>query len=724
LCKHGRLPEFERFLAIEPVDKIVAPVYRSRDLLPKWFSIFEELRSNVRLVPQLRISHRSASARVNVSSTAVQVPKVPLDPKNADNTRTVRSILTESANVARAAMSSILPTDRHHLLSSNIPVTVSQDTGHAVSSAPSNDVTLQCTTSYDLYHPVDVAPASVAQGDILIITTDHLQQLGFDANILPVVTACNTSHPDVLLLHCDQSGISDNESVPLLSSVTVHDVPASDNMNQPATTVITTSPNLIGRAFASAVGISVDQLSSFVDVEPDNLQWTLPPATCSQVTTAAVSSPMEITCGISSNVTTVQLSEQAVTDSDPNVNVIASSTHTLICEDSSSMTGSQSKSIFAGCDVDMSALDITMWNSSLSPSLPSQPCDHNIDCDSTLATPKKMLCSRDGEMLTFAGSKIHGSDEARMSPSDTVLAVVTDSQYPVSYKNSEVPISGVSSALSGCLVPSLVTDAIGSCTVMSTVSGSNSFPSINSVPVPTPAHGMALLSSQMSTISCSSDIRPSAVISLTYSTPLPAVPHDMSLPVSSFHQTKQIPIHHMRSPSKRVLSNQRLILPQSEQPISSSKAVSFCLSKPKPKKSTAKVHVKALPAIAPKVVVAKSYLSPVKQAAASITARAKRLQSSPSRNVWYTAPRLKTAETSSCSVSPATMPALNPPDVWTLTNDDDDEAASGGEEQNTDVDSQLEDEFEEVASAPSAEQPPTVYVQSLASSITFHDMSY
>ena len=713
LYKHKHLPEFERFSAIEPVNKIVAAMYRSRDMLPKWFSVFDELRSNIRLPSLLRQTRQCASARVSESNKHKQAPMVPFDPKKVDNLRTVRSILTESADVARMATSSVIPADRAHLLPSTMTVTSSQGTDSAVNNIPRGDVLLQCSPRSTVCHPVDVVSStSVTHSNVLILTTGQLQQLGFNASILPVVVSCDDNQLDSSLLHCEKSGMPDSVSISLPSSVSSCDAPIPVEVSQLAATVVTTSPNLIGRAFASAVGISIDQLSSFGDVEPDDGKWDLPPAASIQVTAAAAAAsvPTEVICGVSANNITNQVLEQSVTASVPNVD--KPSSHSLSLVDSSA-TDPDSKDIFARCDVDVSTLDITMLNSSLSPSPPSQPCDHHINNDSTLATPKKMECSHDNENLTFASAKIPASDERTMLPHGTSSAVVTGGQYPVACQYSEVQISSVSCALSGSVVPSACTYTVGSRTT-STVSGSGYVSSVSSVPVSSPAHGLALLSStsyhQLSDVSGVTNIRISNLISLPSSTPLPADPRAMSLPSSSLRRPKQIPMHHMRSPSKRVPSNQRPILPRSEQPISSGKSFSSFLSKPSSKKSPSKVRVKALPAIAPKAVIAKSYLSPVKQAAASITARAKRLQNSPSRSVWYTAPRLKTTESSSCSVRPTKL-ALNPSDVWIL-NDDDDEAASGeGEEQSTDVDSQLEDEVEEESSAASAGQSPSVYVQ-------------
>jgi len=664
-------------------------------MLPKWFVMFDELQSNVRLPPQLQQTCLRAVTRTGEPSKPNLVPKIQFDPKKVDNMRTVRSILSESANVARAATSSIIPTDHLHLSSFTINEIKSEDIGSALSNIPSSNATLQSSSGSSVCHPVDVVPStSVSHSNVLILTADQFEQLGLNTSVLPVVMTSNQS----------QSGSVSVSSLSLMSSCYT---PASVNMNQPAAAAVATSSNLIGQAFASAVGISVDQLSGFVDVEPDDSQWSLPPAASSQVTAAAVSMPNEVVCGISHNSVTLQVSEQSAMDSVPN-------THSTSCEYSV-----DSKDIFARCDVDVSVLDITMFNSSLSPCPPSQPCDHHINNDSTLATPQKIEHAHDDEHLTFAGAKIRASAEAQTFPSATSSAVVNDSQYPVSCQYSEVGIAGVSSAVSESLVPVDCTYTVDSGMLMSTVSASNYVSSMDSAPVSSPAHGVALLSSASHHTSAPpglNDVRLSTMI-LTSSKPLPAGPRAMSLPSSSLHRIKQIPMHHTRSPSKRVPSNKRPILPRDEQPISSSKPISSFLTKPKPKKTAAKVHAQALPAIAPKAVIVKSYLSPVKsylspvkQAAASITAKAKRLQNSPSRGVWYTAPRLKTTESPSCSARPDTRPAVNEPDVWIL-NDDDDEAASGeGEEQNTDVDSQLEDEFEEDSSAVSAEQIPSLYV--------------
>jgi len=164
-----------------------------------------------------------------------------------------------------------------------------------------------------------------------------------------------------------------------------------------------------------------------------------------------------------------------------------------------------------------------------------------------------------------------------------------------------------------------------------------------------------------------------------------------------------------------VSSTQRPILPQSALPFSPSKFLcSLSPKKPRRKKASAQVDAKSLPAIAPKAVVAKYYLSPVKQVAASITARAKRLQNSPSRGVWYAVARLRTAESPSCSVRLATGVVVDSPDARTPADVDEEEALSGGdgEEQGTDVESQLEeDEIDDDSSAVVAEQSPSSYVR-------------
>jgi len=620
----------------------------------------------------LRESHHSVCAIFNTSRKPNLALKVPLDLKTIDNAKTVQ--LTESANMAREATTSILPVS--YLLSSTIATTVSQNAGPALGNVPTPDAMLQCSSN--VCRPADLS-TSVAQSDVLIITADQLEQLGFNAGMLPVVTAANTSQVDTTLLHCDKSEVPSNAAFSLNSAIS-HEVLASDRVTQPATTVVTTGSNLIGRAFASAVGISVDQLSSFADVEPDDNQWELLPPASTLVPTAAASVPGDVVYSISS--IAVHDSEQSVAASVADVDISCAES-SLGGGDLSPTTGPESGHIFARCDVDVSDLDITMLNSSLSP-LPSQPCEPHVNNNSTLATPKKMECARDDETLTFAAAKIRASNEARMSPCGSGSAAVADSQYQASYRSAEVGISGVSSALPGSLASDVFTGAVSSSAVISTMSASGSV--VAGLPT---------------------------VISVAGSAPLPASPQPMSVGLPSFHQ---IPTHHMRSPLKLVPSNQRPIIPRNnEQLISSSKPISSFLSKPKPRKSKANVHAKPLAAIAPKAVVAKAYLSPVKQAAASIRARAKRLQSSPSRNVWYSSPRLKTAESSSGSV----RPAINPSDVWTLVNDDDDEAASGdGEEQGTDVDSQLEDECEDDASAPSAEQSPSVYVEFLLFGVT------
>ena len=696
MCDHKCLPQFERFLAVEPIDKIVAPIYRSRDMLPKWFAMFEELHSNKRLQPQLRQICYRVSPCLSISTEPDQAQKVPFDSSKVDNRQTVASILTESANVARAASSSVIPTDRLHLLTAPITTIVSHD----VNNMPSSHVTSQSSLSSNT-----VASTNAAHSNIFVIAGGRVQQLDVSASVLPMLTTCTGNQISTVTpgLPSRKSEIWDNESVALVGSECGFNVPASDNVNKSTTTAVTSSPNLIGQAFASAVGITIDQLSSYADVEPGDDDWNFPAPASSRVAIAASSVPGDVTCSISSNTIPVYGLEQSATASVPDVSVSSS------CDDLS-LTGPESKNIFARYD-DVSALDITMLNNSLSPSPPSEVCDHHMNTDSTLATPKKMEYNRNDETLTFTRAKIHASDDAQMSPCGTGLPGVTGKQYPVSCKCSEVEISGVTCASS--VKFNTVTTTVYSGGVVSTVPGSNSIPSVNSAPVRSSAHGMSLLScisGEMSVISSSADSRPSSVISLSSMTPLSAG-SAASLPLSSPCHTKQIPMHHKRSASKCVPSNQRPILPRGEQPVSS-KSVSSFLSKPKPKKSTGKV--KALPAIAPKAAVTQSYPSPVKQAAASIRARVKRLQNSPSRNVWCTSPRFKTVESPSCSVSHA----ARAPVVWTLASDD---AASGDDdEHNTDVDSQLEDELEEDLSAPSTEQSP-VYVELWAlSSAIYH----
>jgi len=706
LSEHGHLPKFERFLAVEPSNKIVAPIYRSHDILPKWFSVFEEL-TTVICQRQLWKAQKNVSAVFSASYKRDLKPKVPFDPKTVDNRQRVKSLLSESANVTRAATASIIPAS--FLLPSTVTTTGFQDIGFAVNSVPSTDVTFQCSLSCDPCPPADVvASSNIAGTNVLILTADQVQQLGFDARTLPVVTTGNTCQQDTTLLHCDQSAMPDGGSVALISSAGSRDLPASDNTNHhSSTTAITTSQDLVGQAFASAVGISVDQLRSFADVEPDNNQWKLTPSTSSQVF-SSTTSVSDGVCGITSNSITVQVLEQsvAVVASVANVNVSSTSSSLSL----PLMTSVESKNIFTRSDIDMTALDIMELNSSLSPVL-SQPFDPHINNDSTLATPKKMECNRDDETLMFNTAKIRGSDKTGVlaSGTDSGFAAVTDCQYPVLCTHSEFVTTGVSSPLAGSMVPMVFTSAVSSGVVVSTGAGSNSFLFSNLLPVP--SSGTSLISSITTHVysnSSSIDVRPVSAISLVNSAPVSAAPQPVPLPL------KQIPTHHMRSPHKHVPSNQRPILPRSGLSVSSSKPISEFLSKPKPRKSAAKDRAKALPAIAPKAVVAKSYLSPVKQAAANIRARAKRLQHSPSRGGWYTSPRLKTAESQSCSVKPASGLALSMPDVWTLMNDDDDDgAASGteGEEHGTDVDSQLEDECEEDSSAPSAKQPPSLCVE-------------
>jgi len=710
LCQHKRLPEFERFLAVEPADKIVAPMYRSQDMLPKWFSMFDELSSNVRLLPQLQQTRFRASAQLSKSSKPNLAPKVPFDPKKVNNKQTVRSILTESADVARLASSSVIPADRLHLLSSTIAVTSSQDTGVSVNNMTSSGCALRSSSSSTVdVIPLDIVPSST-HSNVLILTSDQLEQLGFNAGVMPVVMTCNATQLDSPLLHCEVSAVPDSVSVTSPSSVSSCHVPISVNDSQAGSATVTSSPNLIGQAFASAVGISVDQLSSFGGLEADDSNWDLPPAVSSQVTAAAAATSA-VSDVINTNGATVQVSEHSVLASASNVSVSLS--NFLSCEDSSLQAVSDSRDIFGKCDVDVSALDITMLNSSLSPCPLPQPCDHQINNDSTLATPQKVERSRDdSENLTFVGASMHALDGAPVF-SDASSSAAVDGQYPVTCHYSAVTVSYELCPSSGSLVPTTCTYAVGSTAVMSTLSGSDYVSSVNAAPVSSPTHGLAPLSftsHQTSDVFGLSDDRISGLISFNSPTALLADPLAMPLPSSSLQQTEQIRMHHMRSPSKHVSSSQRHILPRDEQLASLDKPISLSfLSKPKSKKS--KVYAKTMPVIAPKAVIAaKAYLSPVKQVAASITARAKRIQNSPSRNIWYTTPRLKIAESASCSVRSPTRPALNPSGVWSL-NDDDDEAASvEGEEQGIDVDSQLGDECEEDLSATSTGQSPSLYV--------------
>lgn len=682
LHKNRHLPEFERFLAVEPGEQIVAPMFRSRDALPNWFAMFEEL---------------SVYARLPTKSRPVRSEPVKLYPKNADNTRSVWSLLPESANVTNAAMGSVILPDHCHLLSTTVTaVTVSQD---ASCSVPTSDVAVQ-------HYPVDVAASTnVTESDVLIITADQLQQLGLDASILPLVTTSNCTQLDTSVFHYVDSEMPDNGSIPMSS----HEMPASVGGNQPATSAVTTSPNLIGRAFASAVGISVDELSSFGDREPGENEWHLPPSTSSLVTTAVAG---DVLYSTARNSVTVQVSKQSVTASVANVSFSFAD----------SLSNEANKHIFTSCDVDVSALDITMLNSSLSPAMPSHPCDDLINNDSTLATPKKMVLNPDDETvrtLPVAEAKMQASDVGRMSQYAASLAVATDGRCPVSSKDSEVRIFGVSSTSTGSLENKVFTSEVGTHATMTTVSGLSNVSFVNLAPVPSPVHGMALISStphQMSAVPGSNDIKPASVIcSASSSRPLSAGAHKMSLP---YRRTNQVSMQHARSPSKCLPYTQRPILPQSVPSFSPSKFLtSLSPVKLKQKKLAAKASTKALPVIAPKVMFAKSYMSPVKQVAASITARARRLQSSPSRGDWYTASRLKTVESPGCSVTPGISVVIKSPDARTPANDneEEDEAVSGdGEEQSTDVDSQLEDEVEEDSLAMSAEQSPSSYVQLLS----------
>lgn len=676
-------------MAIEPVEKIVAPMYRSRDTLPEWFSSFEEVSSDMRFLSKLRpILPKGESTKK-------------FDPKNVDNAKTVRrSLLMGSADVSSAAMTAILPDDQCHLLSSTEPVMTVPES--VISTVPLTDTEIALQ-----HHPADVITSSnVNQGEVLIITADQLQQLGLDGSVMQLVTTTsNYSHLDTSVPHYNDSEMPHFDSIPAGS----HELPASVVVNQPAmTAVATTIPNLIGHAFASAVGISVAELSSFGDVEPDSNEWHLAPSTSTQVTAAVA---REVICGTAGQNIKVKVSEQSVAASVPSVGLTFA--NSVACEEN------------ASCDVDMSALDITMFNSAsmLSPAMPSQPCDYHMNGDSTLVTPKKMVCNHDDEMarpLPVAGPKIQSSDDGRVSPCSTGSATVTDDQCPVSSKDSEVGIFSVSPTFTGRVEPKVFSGKVSSDAVVSVVSVSSSVSFINSVPMPSPVHGMALISSSPHQMSAVSDIMPASVIcSVNSSLPVPAGPATMSVPSYSLHQKKQIPMPHVRSPSKSVLSTQRPILPRSE-PEPSFSPSKFLCSLPskttKRKKRAAKVDAEALPAIAPKTIVARSYLSPVKQVAASITARAKRLQNSPSRGILYTTVKLKTVKSPSSCLRPATGVSVNSPDGWTPANDEDEEeVASGGdgEEQSTDVDSQLEDEVEEELLAVSVEQSPSSYVQLL-----------
>ena len=86
----------------------------------------------------------------------------------------------ESADVGNAAVASVVPADHCSLLTSTVTAeAVSQDFGFSV---PASDVTLQ-RPAVDV-----VAPASVTQSGVLVITADQLQQFSLDAGILPLVT--------------------------------------------------------------------------------------------------------------------------------------------------------------------------------------------------------------------------------------------------------------------------------------------------------------------------------------------------------------------------------------------------------------------------------------------------------------------------------------------------------------------------------------------------------
>jgi len=664
-------------------------MYRSRDALPHWFSVFEELRLNIRLSPKnmrllTKLQPIFPGGCVSKTAGRTLAPTAPFDYRNkVENTGTVRSLLMESTNVDSAATVSvsIIPADRCELLSSSVTaVMVPPD---ASCTVPTSSVTLQ-------YHSVDVvASTDVTQSEVLIITADQLQQLGLDASVLPPVTTSDDSHHDTSVPCYNVSKPCDSVSV------SSRELPTSVGMNQSATAAVTKSPNLIGRAFASAVGISVDELSSFGDLEPaDNDEWRLPASTGSQVTDSVAAAVT-----FSNNIT-VKALEQSITTSVTNVSLAFAN----------SIGSSENKSVFTSCDVDVSSLDITMFNSAslLSPALPSQPCDDHTNNDSTLATPIKMVYNRDDDParpLPAAETQIPASD--RMLSCATGSTTVTYSQCLVSSNDPDVRVFDTSSAFSGSLESNVFPSTVGSDAAVSAASVSSSVSFSSLVPFPSPVHGMALIPAapqQIAVVPGSNDIRCASVMcSASLPLPLPAGPHTMSLPSSSLHRTKQIPMQHARSPSKCVPSTRRPILPRSEPEPPFSPSKFLCSLSPKKsaqKKSAAKISSKALSAIAPKAIVAKCHLSPVKQAAASITARAKRLQSSPSRGVWYTAAKTKTSESPSSLMRPTTTVVVNSPDARMLVNDEEDEelASVEGEEQNTDVDSQLEDEVEEDSS--------------------------
>jgi len=677
-------------------------VYRSRDTLPQWFSVFEELGLNLRLLPKnIRLLSKlqpvHSGGLVSKSTNRPLAPAASFDPKTVDNTRTVRSLMVESANMVNSATVSIIPAEHNDLLLSAVTaLVVSQDAGCSI---PNSDITLQ-------YQPIDVvASTNVAQSsEVLVITADQLQQLGLDASIL--VSASNYNQPDTTVPHYNGSEM--HGSVPVSS----HEVQASVAVSQPAMAAVMKSPDLIGQAFASAVGISIDELSSFGDVEPDDndsvnqsmINWHLTTSTSSQVTD-------EVT---SINNTSVHVSEQSVRASVANSSIPFAN----------SLNDEENRSVLSS-DVDMSTLDITMFNSVslLSPTMPSQPCEDHTNTDSTLATPIKMVYNRNNEpaMPPLTLSEIHTptSDKIvetwiptldRTSPCATGSAVTTVNQCPVSSKDLEVRIFGMSSSFSGSLESSIFTSEVSSGAALS---GSTSVSFSNLVPVPSPVHGTSLISSasqQVSGMPGSNDTNPSSLIcSASSSLPLPSGPQSMSLPLLPIHQSKQFRIQHARSPSKCVPS----ILPRSEPELPFSPSKFLCSLPPKTSKANkkaakAKVSSEALRAIAPKAIITRCYLSPVKQAAASITARAKRLQSSPSRGVWYTAAKLKASESPSCSMTSVVV--ASPEARVPVVNDDEDEEASSldGEEQSlTDVDSQLEDEIEEDLSA---EQSSALYV--------------
>ena len=605
LCKHRRLPEFERFLAIEPVEKIVAPVHRDREMLPKWFSIYEELSSSQHLPPMFR---NTRLGKLTPASTGlIAASNVPFDPNSRQN---VRVLLNNSADVARAATSSIIPAD---MLSSTITASISHVTGSVVNSQPSSSAALQGSFTLGTYRPEATSTSvSLPRGDVLILTADQLQQLGLDASMLPVVASSQVTTSATF------SQIPDIGSAPFLESPP----PSVSNDQSDMCPATTTSQNLIGQAFASAVGISIEQLGSYGDAELDTGHWDSPPqANVGQPTTMSVS-PLgddrslghhELRPSVgpennSTNVTTIHTSDQTsiLSTNLLSVHSIGSPSH-------------ESSDIFARCDteVDVSALDITMLNGALSPALPYQPCDPHINNDSTLATPKKMERTGDDAI------------EVRIPVATAVLHSVTE------VSDGQHTISGV--GISGGFITSVSTTAFGSGGVMSTMS-SDLCPA-HSPTLQPPLHGLTLVSSmphKVPSVPGANDIRgPSAVVSVAISTSLLG-----GVPPVTAPSERPITTQHSRSQLKRGLSTQRPILPRTGQATSPTKFFSSDLPKSRKQKSPVKVNSRLLQRIAPKSVVTRSFLSPVKQVAASITARARRLQSSPSRGVWSAAQKL------------------------------------------------------------------------------------